>query len=427
MADGVVITGRGVISALPSGAGALFDALCAGECGLVDDEATSLGETVRTRVGRVRGFDPEAWIADETLRRMSRFTQYAIAAGKQAACEAGLIAPGPAGRFAADSPMAERTAVVCAAVAGSPPYVLDYYAPIIERGVVAANPLLFGEGVPNAASSHLSMSLGIRGGCQTLLGDRTVGIEAIVLAAEMVRAGRYDVVLAGASEEYHPVLTQIHEKIGMHAPREKIDRGCLPFAPQSTGYLMGEGAALVVVERESGALRRGAKPLARLRAAGMSTGAGSAGRRSEAVEAAILSLLGCGTGFQPVGVTGYKPVPHGMSLDRLKEMVVFSSANGSALDAEEVEALRRTAGSLLTVTSLAGAIGECLAMTPVASVIAAIEACRQGRCPPTRTTDPWLPEGLFCPQATTPIEVSSAVVLATGFEGASAALRIDVM
>lgn len=434
MSDGVVITGCGVVSALPCGAGPLFDALCADRCGLVDYEATSLGETVRTRVGRVCDFDPEAWIADQTLRRMSRFTQYAIAAGRQAACEAGLIEPGPAGRFDKASPLAERTAVLCGAVAGSPPYVLDYYMPIIERGVVAANPLLFGEGVPNAASSHLSMSLGIRGGCQTLLGERTVGLEAIALAGEMVRAGRYDVVLAGASEEYHPILTQIHEKIGMHAPREKIDRGGLPFARESAGYLMGEGAAFVVVERESGALRRGATPLARLVATGMSTGAGGSG----ALESAIVSLLACGTGshdcgpggrhdrgtgFQPVEATGRNPVPQGAPLS---DMVVFSSASGCALDANEVGALHRIAASPLTVTSLAGALGECLSMTPVASVIVAIQACRQGRCPPTRTTDPSLPEGLSCPQVTTPIDTASALILATGLDGAAAAIRIDV-
>jgi len=312
-------------------------------------------------------------------------------------------------------------------------FVLDYYMPIIERGVVAANPILFGEGVPNAASSHLSMSLGIRGGCQTLLGERTVGLEAIALAGEMVRAGRYDVVLAGASEEYHPILTQIHEKIGMHAPREQIDRGCLPFARESAGYLMGEGAAFVVVERESDALRRGATPLARLCATGMSTGAGSAADRSKAVETAIVSLLSCGTGFQncgtgfqPVEPTGYNPVPNEVSPDSLKDVLVFSSANGSALDVGEVDALQRIAASPLTVTSLAGALGECLSMTPVASVIVAIQACRHGRCPPTRTTDPSLPEGLSCPQVPTPIDTSSALILATGLEGAAAAIHIDV-
>ena len=96
------------------------------------------------------------------------------------------------------------------------------------------------------------------------------------------------------------------------------------------------------------------------------------------------------------------------------------------MDADEVGALHRTAGSPLTVTSLAGALGECLAMTPVASVIAAIQACRQGRCPPTRTTDPSLPEGLSCPQVTTPIDTSSAVIVATGLDAASAAIHIDV-
>lgn len=415
MAEGVVITGCGVISSVGHESGPLLDALLAGRCGVVEHESRCLGASVRTRAGLIADFDPEAWIADDTMRRMSRFTQFAIAAGRQAAVQAGLIEGGPGGRFddgpggPSHSPgkvRAERTGVLCGAMAGAPGYVLDYYAPIVERGITAANPLLFGEGVPNAASSHLSMSLGITGGCQTLLGDRNVGLDAIALGAELVRGGRYDVVLAGASEEYHPILTLIHERIGMHAPRAALDRAGRPFSRDPVGYLMGEGAAMVVLERADHAAARGADVLARIRAVGFSTGAGLGGRRSESTRSAIRDLL------------------RARGAEHRENPLIFSSANGSALDAEELRAISSVAETPLTVTSIAGAIGECLAMTPVASVVAAVGAARRRLCPPTLTTDAVMPAGLHCPSAQTSVDSTGAIILATALESGCTAIEI---
>src|SRR5205814_8878553 len=95
---------------------------------------------------------------------------------------------------------AETAAAFLGSAHGSANYSETYYSQIIKEGLIAANPMLFAEAVPNAGAAQLSLMLALKGACQTVIGTRTAGIDALSLAAARIRAGDWerDIVSAGA-------------------------------------------------------------------------------------------------------------------------------------------------------------------------------------------------------------------------------------
>jgi 3-oxoacyl-[acyl-carrier-protein] synthase II len=127
---------------------------------------------------------------------------------------------------------------------GSPAYCEQYYRQIVDEGMAAANPVLFAEGVPNAAAAHLSMGLGLRGGCQTLIGTRTAGLEALILAGMRVREGRISRCVVVAAEEYSEVANLAHASCGTRTARE-ASAGAVSFLVESRAFAESRGARLL--------------------------------------------------------------------------------------------------------------------------------------------------------------------------------------
>jgi 3-oxoacyl-[acyl-carrier-protein] synthase II len=400
MIDDVVITGTGVVSSIGLTTPAFFDSLCAGRTGVTADHGVDLSPTPARLLAPVREFDPGRWLTGDTVRRMSRYAQFATTAATMAAREAGLNP---------ERPLGHRVGALCGAMVGSPTFVFDYYHPIVEKGVPAASPLLFGEGVPNAPTSHLSMSLGISGGCQTLLGNREVGLECVLLATEMVRSGRYDIVLAGAGEEYHPVVGQVFDRLRLLSPLSGESERIAPFAARPSGVVFGEGSAFVVIESAAHAEKRSARPLARIVSAQSAVGSSDPDKPETTVQDAAISAI----------VDSTDP-------ERSRPPLVFSSACGLALDQVECRALARLGyDETITVTSVTGSIGECLAVTPLAALAAAVHAGQSRQCPPTLTTQPALPQGLRCPTATEEVSSDRFLILASSLESACQAVLLQ--
>jgi acetyl-CoA acetyltransferase len=80
----------------------------------------------------------------------------------------------------------------------------------VREGVLSANPVLFAEGVPNAAAAHVSTNFGIRGACQTFIGSRTGGLDALAMAARRIGTGACDIVVVGAAEETHATVDRAY-------------------------------------------------------------------------------------------------------------------------------------------------------------------------------------------------------------------------
>ncbi|CAG0990641.1 3-oxoacyl-[acyl-carrier-protein] synthase 2 [Phycisphaerales bacterium] len=214
-----VITGIGVV--LPGAIGIAAFARVLRSCG-----AIPAGPIPQSQIDHL--------VNARRTRRMSDYSKLTLAATADA-YQTAAITPGPHDHAAC---------VILGTNHGSSNFCEQFYSQVVREGLGAGNPSLFAEGVPNAAAAQLSLSLGLRGGCQSIIGSRTAGLDALALAALRIRQGVCDRVIVGAAEEYCETVNQAHERCAAHAET---------FA---------SGAVSVIVESRAAALRRAAPVLA---------------------------------------------------------------------------------------------------------------------------------------------------------------------
>jgi 3-oxoacyl-[acyl-carrier-protein] synthase II len=139
------------------------------------------------------------------VRRLSDYVKLTLAATALALRDAG---------FTGAAPVPTDTAVLLGTAHGSFGYAFEYYRALVDGGFVAANPMLFAEGVPNAAAAHVSLTHGLTGACQTLIGSRTAGLDALRLAAHRIANGDWDRAVVGAAEERSDVIDAAYRHAG---------------------------------------------------------------------------------------------------------------------------------------------------------------------------------------------------------------------
>ncbi|MEM6458180.1 MAG: beta-ketoacyl synthase N-terminal-like domain-containing protein [Planctomycetota bacterium] len=148
------------------------------------------------------------------VRRLSDYVKLTLAAARLAADDAGLDT--------LDEPQRDAFTADCAAVLGtahgSTKHSYAYYRGLVDEGYAAANPMLFAEGVPNAGAAHLSMGLNLRGGCQSIIGSRTAGLDALRLAALRLAGGEGDRAVVCAGEEHDPLVERCYAELGLPTP-----------------------------------------------------------------------------------------------------------------------------------------------------------------------------------------------------------------
>lgn len=176
-------------------------------------------------------------------RRMSAYSKLTLAAAQAACRDAGVH----------DHPeFLESCSAVLGTMNGASPFCEMYYGQIIREGLAAANPVLFAEGVPNAAAAHLSMMLGIRGGCQTLIGSRCSGLNALMIGSLRIREGNGSRMIVAAAEEFASVINDAYHACNLTGPN-RSENGIGPTASAAVSF---------VLESHRSALARGAKILA---------------------------------------------------------------------------------------------------------------------------------------------------------------------
>jgi len=178
------------------------------------------------------------------VRRLSLPVKLTLAAATMAVRDAGLE----------DHPdRIEDACAILGSMHGPVEYCHDYYAKIVNEGAAAANPMLFAEGVPNAACAHLSTMLGIKGSCQTIIGSMTAGLDALSLAALRIASGTADTVIVVAAEESSSHIDRAYAATGLNG------------SPNSDTAASGgsvAGSVACVVESQTAAAARGVTPYA---------------------------------------------------------------------------------------------------------------------------------------------------------------------
>ncbi len=346
MSSSVCITGIGVVSPLGATRTEFRDRLLAGESGVRPIVGFEPADARSRLAAQVRDFDATAWIPPMKLRRMDLSAQFAIVAVRQAFGDAGYPLP-PEGTDAAGVVLGTFTAGGHATA--------DFLNAFMAMGPAGAPALLFNSTVANAAASSAGLELKLRGPNTTVSQKETSGLSALATAADFIVDGRAQAIAAGGIDAVFESFYRAHDAFCVYATD-----AVRPFDSGRSGFVLGEGGYVLVLEDAASAAARGRRPyatVAGIGAAGDTVATNAWPSATGAIERTI------GLALEDAGIPA----------DRVD--VVYASANGApGLDEVEAEALYRIFGDRPLVTSIKGAIGE----SGAASAAACVAACLCG-------------------------------------------------
>jgi len=262
----VVVTGVGLVSSLGVGTSETWDAVCAGKSGIAPiTRFDASAYTVRI-AGEVRDFDPLMFVAKKDVKKMDVFIQYAIAAAEFARADAGLeVTP----------EMAPRVGVFLASGIGGFSTIEREHRALLNGGPRKISPFFIPASIINLAAGQVSIRLGAKGPNSATCTACSASAHAVGDAFEVIRRGAADVMVAGGSEAAITPLG-VGGFAAMRALSTRNDeptRACRPFDRERDGFIIGEGAGVIVLEEHDRAISRGASVYAELVGYGMSADA----------------------------------------------------------------------------------------------------------------------------------------------------------
>jgi act minimal PKS ketosynthase (KS/KS alpha) len=373
----VVVTGIGVIAPGGTGRKAFWDLLTSGRT--ATGPITLFDPTgFRSRIAAECRFDPaEHGLAPRQIRRMDRVTQLAVAAAREALADSGLEPLPP-----------ERTAVSLGSAVGCTTSLEREYVVLSDGGrdwlvdPDYAVPHLYEHMVPSTIAAEVAWECGAEGPVALISTGCTAGLDAVGHGARLLREGAADVVIAGASEApISPITVACFDAIKATSPQnDDPATASRPFDAERTGFVLGEGAAVLVLEERAAALRRRARVYAEI------TGFAS---RSNAYHM---------TGLKPDGRELAEAARVALGHARLRpEQVDYVNAHGSGTvqnDRHETAAIKDSLGAharRVPVSSIKSMIGHSLGAIGSIEVAACALALHHQVVPPTanlHTPDP---------------------------------------
>jgi 3-oxoacyl-[acyl-carrier-protein] synthase II len=360
----VVITGMGLRTPLGAEAATMFGAILEGRSGVrpqpgwaeVADLGASLGASVED-------FDEQV-IPRKYRRTMGRLAQMAVASALDAVAMSGLPA---------DVVASERTAVIAGSTVGSPNAEEVFWRHLLEhRSARGMRSTLFFHGMSHTISANVALMLGARGEVMATNSACASSTQAIGVAADRIRMGRAEVALAGGGEELHVASAVVFQSLGAVSASASPDEAPRPFDRARNGIVVGEGAAMLVLEEREHALARGAPIFGEVLGFGTTCDAEHMANPDPAgMMGAIRACL------RDAG-----EVP---SIDYVNAHATGTTAG----DAAEAQAILELCGDRVPVSSSKGHLGHLLGGCGVVEAIVCLEAMRAGVAPPTRNlTDP---------------------------------------
>ena len=367
----VVITGIGCVAPNGVGRGAFASALLAGRSGVRAIEGVDQARLKTTAAAQCLDFDPSSAMDDVDLRRVPRMVPMALAASREAMAQAGLsIDP--------DDVEQQRTVGVALGTGGGGlAFIEGQYKAYFTSGRMS--PFAITAGTHGNLASELSIQLRLRGPSHVMTTGCTSSTDAIGYAADLIRAGRSPVMLAGGADS--PVCETIlygFEKMGVVSTREWADpsRASRPFDAGRDGFVLGEGAWMFVLESADHAAARGARTLAEVAGYGSTCDAYHRVRiapdAAESVRAMRLALEDAGATPADVGYVNL----HGTGTDlndRLETLAVRKCLGDRAGD--------------VPASSAKSMIGHAQGACGAAGVAATVLCLAAGRAHPTINLD----------------------------------------
>ena len=262
----VVVTGMGCVSALGNTPEILWENLLAGKSGVTTITHFDASAYEVHFAAEVKEFDASPYFNDRDQKRYSRNIQYAVSAASDAVKNSGLNV---------DSLDKSRAGVILASGMGGMDVYYDTSATLSNKGPRRVSPFFIPMAITNMAAGEVSIRFGFMGPNFTTTSACASSNHALIAAADQIRLGRADVMLAGGSEESVSYVS-LSGFANMHALSRRNDapqEASRPFDKARDGFVIGEGAAIMVLESRSHAEKRGAKILATIKGVGMSADA----------------------------------------------------------------------------------------------------------------------------------------------------------
>ena len=353
----VAITGVGAICALGRNAAEFADALRQGRCGIGPIQSADMSRVRFKNGAEVPGYSHAPYFDDRRADFMDRFAQFAVIAAREAVADAAIEWT---------PQLRENTAIVTGSCVGGQSTEDVGFQEIYKHSHNRVHPLTIPKTMANAGASHISMEFGVTGPSFTISTACASAAHAIGQACWMLRSGAADLAITGGSEA--PFSVGILK--AWEAMRVVSQDTCRPFSKDRTGMILGEGAAMIVLEPLDAARARGAHVYAELVGFGMSADAShitqpSAEGAARALRAALRDAV------------------------LVPEQIGYINAHGTgtaANDATETAAIRAVFGAYadrLPISSTKSMHGHALGAAAALECVATVFALRDGVLPPT--------------------------------------------
>jgi len=360
----VVVTGLGVVSSLGCSKDEFWRRLVAGESGVTEITRFDHSRLSVHIAAEVKDFATDTWMDKRAARRMDLFSRYAVAAARMAQEDSGLPV----------APESARIGAIMGSGVGGLATFQDQIGQMCEKGPGRINPFFIPMMIPNMAAAQVSLELGTKGPLSATCTACAAGSNAIGDAYELVKSGRAEAMFAGGSEA--PLcLVGVGAFAAMRALSTRNDapsQASRPFDSERDGFVMGEGAAVLVLEELEHAVARGAHIYAEMAGYGMS---------SDSFHMTLPDDSG-------------RPQAHAIS-NALEEAglspadVEYINAHGTSTppgDISETKAIKVALGEharTVAISSTKSMIGHCLGASGAIEALATVMTIVDGVIPPT--------------------------------------------
>jgi 3-oxoacyl-[acyl-carrier-protein] synthase II len=405
----VVVTGMGMVTALGNDVPTTWAGLVAGRSGVRTIENFDPARLASRIAAETRDFDASGILDRKELRRTDRYIQFALVAAREALDGAGLPE-----RF--EGALAERTGVILGTGLGGIGTLIDGFSTNMLRGPDRISPFLIPMGIPNIGSGQIAIQFGMTGPNFTTVSACATGGHALGESSEIIRRGDADIMVAGGSEAgiYEPMVGGFAAMRALSTRNDDPEAASRPFDTGRDGFVIGEGAGVVVLEALEHAEARGATILAELVGYGATADASHitlpAPGGIGAVRAARIALAKAG--LEPAAI----------------DHVNAHATSTPEGDKSELQAIRTIFGDhapALSITANKSMLGHTLGAAGAIEAIVTVLSMRDGCVPPTTNLvepDP-AGEGLdLTPNVAARRDVRTALSNSFGFGGQNTAL-----
>ncbi len=362
----VVITGLGAVTPMGNSMGEFWDALVHGRSGVATIEAYDSSKLHTHIAAEVKNFDPDALIGRRDARRMDRYAHFAVVAAREAVADA---------NFPEDPDVRERTGVIVASGIGG---IITVEDTVIAVGPTQAwdriSPFFVPMLMSNAASAHISMTYGFRGPVFSVASACASSNDAFAVAFDKIVLGQAIAVLAGGSEAtvMPTAMGGFDSMKALSRHNDEPTKASRPFDARRDGFVLGEGAAVLVLEEREFALARGARIYAEVLGYGQSADAHHIAQPDPDGRGIVMAMK---RALENTGIA--------------KERVGYINAHGTSTplgDAGESQAIERVFGEhakSLAVSSTKSMHGHLLGAAGAVEGAATALALYHGILPPT--------------------------------------------